>query len=90
VTHWHSYNRSHVRQCESFSNDFLYILDDDLARINENKNGKKYKFPDSFILIIGHLKVYFHFPYRQNKGIIKATAGKSIPEYKRPAALSYS
>jgi hypothetical protein len=36
------------------------------------------------------IELYFHFPYRQNEGIIKATAGKSIPEYKRPAALSYS
>jgi len=52
--------------------------------MNENKKGKKYKFPDSFILIIGHIKVYFHLPYRQTEGIIKATIGKSIPEYKQP------
>src|SRR3954452_5183915 len=63
-----------------FAYDFLNIWDDDLARMNENKNGKKYKFPDSFILVIGHIRVYFHLPYRQTEGIIKAT-GKSLPDH---------
>ena len=57
--------------------------------MNENKIGKKYKFPDAFILIISHIRVYFHLPYRQTEGIIKATVGKSIPEYKQPSP-SYS
>src|SRR3954454_9583074 len=48
--------------------------------MNENKNGKKYQFPDSFILAIGHIRVYFHLPYRQTEGIIKAT-GKSLPDH---------
>ena len=50
-----------------------------LEKMNGNKEGKKYKFPDSFILVIGHIRVYFHLPYRQTEGIIKATVGKSIP-----------
>ena len=48
--------------------------------MNENKNGKKYKFPDSFILIIGYIRIYFHLPYRQTEGIIKAT-GKNLPAH---------
>jgi hypothetical protein len=53
--------------------------------MNENKKGKKYKFPDSFILIISHIRVYFHLPYIQTEGLIKATVvGKSIPEDKQP------
>jgi hypothetical protein len=48
--------------------------------MNENKNGKKYQFPDSFIIVIGHIRVYFHLPYRQTEGIIKAT-GKSLPDH---------
>ncbi|MER5175314.1 MAG: IS5/IS1182 family transposase, partial [Candidatus Nitrosocosmicus sp.] len=53
MTDWPSYNSSLVRRGEIlFSYDFLDIWDDDLARMNENKKGKKYKFPDSFILII--------------------------------------
>ncbi len=70
-----------------FSYDFLDIWDDDLARMNENKKGKKYKFPDSFILVIGHIRVYFHLPYRQTEGIIKAT-GKRLPTDTSPPSYS--
>ena len=48
--------------------------------MNKNKNGKKYKFPDSFILAIGHIRLWFYLPYRQTEGIIKAT-GKSLPDH---------
>ncbi len=40
----------------------------------------KSTIPDSFILIIGHIKVYLHLPYRQTEGIIKA-AGKNLPNH---------
>jgi len=51
-----------------------------LPNMNKNKNGKKYKFADSFIHIIGHIRLWFHLPYRQTEGIIKAT-GKSLPDH---------
>jgi hypothetical protein len=61
VIHWPSYNKSLVRRGEIlFSYDFLDIWDVDLVRMNENKKGKKYKFPDSFILIVGHIRVYLY------------------------------
>lgn len=89
MTHWPSYNQSLVKHGEIlFSYDFLDIWDGDLARMNENKKGKKYKFPDYFMLIISYIRVYFHLPYRQTEGIIKATIGKSIPEYKQPPSYS--
>jgi hypothetical protein len=40
--------------------------------MNENKKGKKYLFPNSFILVIDYISVYFQLPYRQTEGIIKA------------------
>ena len=81
MIHWPSYNKSLVRRGEIlFSYDFLDGWNADLARMNENKNGKKYKFPDSFIFVIGHIRVYFHLPYRQTEGIIKAT-GKNLPDH---------
>jgi hypothetical protein len=90
VTHWPSYNKSLVRRGEIlFSYNFLDIWDDDLARMNENKKGKRYKFPDSFILVICHIRIYLHLPYRQTEGLIKSTLGKSIPEDKQPSP-SYS
>ena len=48
--------------------------------MNENKNGKN-TISDSFILIIGHIRVYFHLPYRQTEGIIKTTIGKNLPDH---------
>jgi hypothetical protein len=48
--------------------------------MNENKEGKPYSYPDSFILVIGYMKIYFHLPYRQTEGIIKAT-GKNLPNH---------
>ena len=81
MIHWPSYIQSLVRRGEIlFSYDFLDVWDDDLAKMNENKDGKKYQFPDSFILVIGYIRVYFHLPYRQTEGIIKAT-GKSLPDH---------
>jgi hypothetical protein len=78
---WPSYNRSLVKRGEIlFSYDFLDTWDYELERMNENKNGKKYKFPDSFILAIGYLRTSFHLPYRQTEGIIKAT-GKSLLDH---------
>ncbi len=54
------------------------------------KKVKQYSFPDSFILIIGYIRVYFHLPYRQTRRYHQSNCvGKSIPEYKRPAP-SYS
>jgi len=52
IHHWPSYNQSLVRRGEMlFTCDFLDIWDD-LARMNENKKGKKYKFPDYFVLLL--------------------------------------
>ncbi len=79
MINWPSYNRSLIRRGEIlFSYDFLDIWDSELGKMNENKNGKPFTFPDSFILIIVYIRYSFHLPYRQTKGIIKAT-GKSLP-----------
>ena len=78
VVHWPSYNQSLVRRGEIlFSYDFLDIWDANLDRMNENKKGKPYSFPDYFILVIGYMRIYFHLPYRQTKGFIKATVKES-------------
>ena len=81
MTDWPSYNRSLVRRGEIlFSYDFLDEWDTVLAKMNENKKGRKFIYPDSFILVIGYIRIYFHLPYRQTEGIIKAT-GKNLPSH---------
>ncbi len=81
MIHWPYYNQSLVRRGEIlFSYDFLDMWDDNLDRMNENEKGKPYSFPNSFLLIIGYMRIYFHLPYRQTEGIIKAS-GKNLPNH---------
>jgi hypothetical protein len=81
VTDWPLYNRSLVRRGEIlFSYDFLDEWDIVLAKMNENKKGKKFIYPASLILVIGYIRLYFHLPYRQTEGIIKTT-GKNLPSH---------
>ena len=81
MTDWPLYNRSLVRRGEIlFSYDFLDEWDIVLAKMNENKKGRKFIYPDSLILVIGYIRLYFHLPYRQTEGIIKAT-GKNLPSH---------
>ena len=76
---WPSYNRSLVRRGEIlFSYDFLDSWGYELVKMNQDKKGKPFIFPDSFILAIGYVRYSFHLPYRQTEGIIKAT-GKHLP-----------
>jgi hypothetical protein len=48
--------------------------------MNERKEGRKYRYPDSFIHAIGCIKFCFHLPCRQREGIIKAT-GNGLPHH---------
>ena len=50
----------------------------ELEKMNKNKKGKPFVFPDSFILVIGYIRALFHLPYRKTEGIINAT-GKRLP-----------
>jgi hypothetical protein len=77
VTHWPSYNQSLVRQGEIlFSYDFLDIWDNDLATLNENKKGKKYQYPDYFILISAISEYVFTFPIDKHRSTHQSNARK--------------
>ncbi|MFI5406896.1 MAG: IS5 family transposase [Nitrososphaerales archaeon] len=76
---WPSYNRSLVRRGEIlFSYDFLDSWGSEIEKMNKNKKGKPFVFPNSFILVIGYIRTSFRLPYRQTEGIINAT-GKRLP-----------
>ena len=52
--------------------------------MNKNKVGEPFHYPNTFLLLLGYAKVYFHLPYRQTEGIAQGHAkGKvpSIPDY---------
>lgn len=76
---WPSYNRSLVRRGEIlFSYDFLDSWGSEIEKMNNNKKGKPFVFPNSFILAIGYIRTSFRLPYRQTEGIVNAT-GKNLP-----------
>jgi hypothetical protein len=47
--------------------------------MNDGKRGGQYHYPDSFIQLLGYMRVYFHLPYRQAEGVVIAHAGNKIP-----------
>jgi len=81
VIDWPSYNRSLVRRGEIllFSYDFLDTWGYELEKMNRNKKGKPFVFPNCFILVIGYIRISFHLPYRQTEGIINATGKRLLP-----------
>jgi hypothetical protein len=81
---WTNYNQRLVRRGEIFiSDDVIKSWNKELAIMNRNKIGRKYQFPDSFMKILGYVRVYFGLPYRQTEGLIRAYHGTipAVPDY---------
>src|SRR6185312_15348124 len=49
--------------------------------MNKDKVGEPFHYPNTFLLLLGYAKAYFHLPYRQTEeGITQAHAkGKAVP-----------
>jgi hypothetical protein len=80
VVDWNSYNNTLVRRGEIIL-DFDVIEDwnKELKRMNDGKEGATYKYPGSFLQMLGYMRTYFHLPYRQTEGVVKAHAGNKVP-----------
>jgi len=82
---WSVYNQSLVRRGEILLGfDVIDNWDIELKEMNKDKVGEPYHYPNTFLLLLGYAKVYFHLPYRQTEGIAQGHAhGKvpSIPDY---------
>jgi hypothetical protein len=82
---WPSYNQSLVRRGEILLGfDVIDNWDTELKEMNKDKVGEPFHYPNTFLLLLGYAKVYFHLLYRQTEGIAQAHAkGKvpSIPHY---------
>jgi hypothetical protein len=45
--------------------------------MSNNKVGEPFRYPNTFLLLLGYTKVYFHLPYRQTECIAQGhTKGK--------------
>jgi hypothetical protein len=82
---WSTYNQSLVRRGEILIGfDMINHWDAELKEMNKDKVGEPFHYPNTFLLLLGYAKVYFHLPYRQTEGIAQGHArGKvpSIPDY---------
>ena len=64
--------------------DAIDNWDAELKEMNKDKVGEPFHYPNTFLLLLGYAKAYFHLQYRQTEGITQGHAkGKvpSIPHY---------
>jgi hypothetical protein len=47
--------------------------------MNYGKKGAQYYYPDSFVKLFGYMMIYFHLPYRQTEGVVRAHANEKVP-----------
>jgi len=59
--------------------DIIDNWNNELHRMNLGKEGALYRYPDTFVLLLGYMRVYFHLPFRQTKGVVAAHAGRKVP-----------
>jgi hypothetical protein len=82
---WSIYNQSLDRRDEIILRfDVSNNWDTELKEMNRDKIGEPFHYPNTFLLLPGYAKAYFHLPYRQTEGIAQGQAkGKvpSIPDY---------
>jgi hypothetical protein len=80
VRNWKNYNESLIRRGEILLDfDVIDSWDSELEKMNQGKEGRKFVYPDSFIKLLGYMRAYFHLPYRQTEGIVRAHAANTLP-----------
>ncbi len=53
--------------------------DNELKEMNQDKIGEPFHYPNTFLLLLGYAKVYFHLPYIQTEGIAQGYAKGKLP-----------
>ncbi|MGI9010537.1 MAG: IS5 family transposase [Nitrososphaeraceae archaeon] len=85
MRNWKRYNESLVRRGEVLLDfDVIDNWGTELTKMNNNKEGRKFVYPNSFIKLLGYMRAYFHLPYRQTEGVVREHASNtlsSIPDY---------
>ena len=77
---WPVYNKSLVRRGEILLGfDVIDNWDSELKEMNKDKVGEPFHYPNTFLLLLGYAKAYFHLPYRQTEGIAQGHAKWKVP-----------
>jgi hypothetical protein len=50
--------------------DVIDNWDNELKDMNHGKIGEPFHYPNTFLLLLGYAKAYFHLPYRQTKKVL--------------------
>lgn len=56
--------------------------------MNKGKVGEPFQYPDTFLILLGYAKAYFHLPYRQTEGIVKAHAESKVSSISNCSTIS--
>ncbi len=78
---WPVYNQSLVRRGEILVGfDVINNWNTELKEMNKDKVGKPFQYHNTFLLLLGYAKIYFHLSYRQTKeGIAQDHAKGKVP-----------
>ena len=77
---WSKYNESLVKRGEILLDfDVIDNWDNELEKMNKEKEGRKFVYPDSFIKLLAYMRIYFHLPYRQTEGVVREHASSTLP-----------
>ncbi|MGC9164808.1 MAG: transposase, partial [Thermoprotei archaeon] len=70
---WSQYNKKLIKRGEILL-DFTTLKNwkKELKKMNKNKRGKPYKYPNTLITLIALIRILYHLPYRETQGFIKA------------------
>jgi len=77
---WRNYNESLVKRGEVLLDfDVIDNWNTELEKMNKEKEGRKFVYPDSFVKLLGYMRAYFHLPYRQTEGVVREHASNTLP-----------
>jgi hypothetical protein len=83
---WKEYNASLVRRGEILLDfDLLDEWKEDLKRMNDGKEGARFRYPEAFMRLLAYAHVLFHLAFRQEEGFVNALSkhveGLKVPDY---------
>lgn len=82
---WHMYNEKLVIRGEAYlSLDFIKSWDRELGKLNKNKVGSPFDYPDSLIVFLAYLHTLLNIDYRGLKGFLRGLSrliSFNVPDY---------
>lgn len=83
---WKVYNEALVRRGEVLLDfDLLDEWSEELKKMNQGKEGARFRYPEAFMRLLAYLHVLFHLPFRQEEGFVRSLSkyvdGLEVPRY---------